>query len=184
MAEDEEKKNSDKILQEQQRLDSERAELIQKATKNAVTFEEKRQQKAALKLLESKNPAYTPSERATLIQKATQNTDTTFEAIRQQKAALKLLGAKTSTSPPKNVANNIPQTEQCSSDFSCGSGYKCVKAPYQGTGACMKAFDQNGAPQYTKDLNSVNPNMKEGCNVGTTCPIGFHCDINLKACVK
>lgn len=170
-ADAEEKAAADKILQGQQRLDSERAELIQKATKNAVTFEEKRQQKAALKLLESKQLTDTSPERAALIQKATQNTDTTFEGIRQQKAALKTL-----------TGTSAPQSEKCSSDYSCGIGSKCVKAPAQITGVCMKDVNQNSA----KDPNSVLPNMSmEGCfAVGSGCPTGFHCDIKLKACVK
>jgi hypothetical protein len=170
-ADAEEKAAANRISQEQQRSDLETAKLMQMATQKAETFEEKRQQKAAIKLLESKQSTYTSPERAELIQKATQKTDTTFEGIRQQKAALKIL-----------TGTSAPQSEKCSSDYSCGVGYKCVKAPVQVTGVCMKDVNQNSA----KDPNSVLPNMSmEGCfAVGSGCPSGFHCDIKLKACVK
>jgi hypothetical protein len=75
----------------------------------------------------------------------------------------------------------------CSSDFSCGIGYKCVKAPLQSSGVCMKTVDEYGTRQYNlPDPNSVGPNMNLGgqCDFNTDCPIGFRCDRRLKACIK
>lgn len=75
----------------------------------------------------------------------------------------------------------------CSSDFDCGMGYKCIKAPLQSSGSCMKSVDEYGAPTY--DLprtDSVGPNMNiEGdCDFDTDCPIGFRCHRKYKVCVK
>ncbi len=75
----------------------------------------------------------------------------------------------------------------CSSDFSCGIGYKCVKEPLQSSGVCMKSVDEYGTRQFNlPDTNSVGPNMKlDGqCDFNTDCPIGFQCDRRLKACIK
>ena len=75
----------------------------------------------------------------------------------------------------------------CTSDFNCGIGHRCVKAPLQSTGVCMKTVDEYGTPQYNMpDLDSIGPNMNlEGqCNFNTDCPIGFICDRRLKACIK
>lgn len=75
----------------------------------------------------------------------------------------------------------------CSSDFSCGVGYRCVKPPLQSSGACMKTVDEYGVRQYnTPSTDSVGPNMntRGQCDFNTDCPIGFHCDSNVKACVK
>ena len=75
----------------------------------------------------------------------------------------------------------------CSSDFSCGIGYTCVKAPLKSRGECMKTVNEYGTRQYNMpDLDSVGPNMKMGgqCDFSTDCPIGFKCDRSLKACIK
>ena len=51
----------------------------------------------------------------------------------------------------------------CSSDFSCGVGQRCVKAPLQSSGVCMKTVDESGVRQYnTPNTNSVGPNMNMG----------------------
>ena len=75
----------------------------------------------------------------------------------------------------------------CSSDFDCGMGYRCVKAPLQSYGSCMKEVDEYGTPTYELPrLNSVGPNMNiEGdCDFDTDCPIGFRCHRKYKTCVK
>ena len=75
----------------------------------------------------------------------------------------------------------------CTSDFSCGIGYTCVKAPLKSNGECMKSVDEYGARQYNvPDSDSIGPNMNLNgqCDFNTDCPIGFRCDRKLKACVK
>jgi len=75
----------------------------------------------------------------------------------------------------------------CSSDFSCGIGYKCVKAPFQSSGTCMKVVDEYGLPTYDMpSTDSIGPNMNtEGdCDFDTDCPIGFRCHRKYKVCVK
>ena len=73
----------------------------------------------------------------------------------------------------------------CSSDYSCGIGYKCVKAPFEISGICMKSVNEYGIQKY--DLprtNSINIKSKGDCYFNSDCPIGFLCDAKYKACVK
>lgn len=73
----------------------------------------------------------------------------------------------------------------CTSDFSCGSGQKCVKAPMKTFGVCMDSINQYGIKQYDKDTKSFNPKYStDGCSFNTDCPFGFRCDRKLKACIK
>lgn len=75
----------------------------------------------------------------------------------------------------------------CTSDFGCGYGNRCVKAPYKSEGVCMKVVDDSGIRQFQPPRSdSVGPNMDvDGqCRFNTDCPIGFRCDRDLKACVK
>jgi len=73
----------------------------------------------------------------------------------------------------------------CSSDYSCGIGYSCVKKPFSSTGICLKAVDSYGTPTYKMpDSNSINIKTEGSCMFNTDCPIGFRCDNTLKACVK
>jgi len=82
------------------------------------------------------------------------------------------------------AANNV---WACSSDFDCGIGSQCVKAPFESSGACMKSVDEDGVRQYNMpDLDSVGPNMNTSgeCDFSTDCPVGFQCDSRLKVCVQ
>lgn len=75
----------------------------------------------------------------------------------------------------------------CSSDFECGIGFRCVKAPLQGHGTCMKLVDKYGTQQFELPrLDSVGPNMniKGDCDFDTHCDIGFKCHPKYKVCVK
>lgn len=77
--------------------------------------------------------------------------------------------------------------KSCTSDFSCGIGYTCVKAPLKSAGVCMQSVDEFGTQQYNlPDNDSVLPNLDlEGqCNFDTDCSIGFRCDSEYKVCVK
>ena len=73
----------------------------------------------------------------------------------------------------------------CYSDFDCGIGYKCVKAPFNSEGTCMKSVDEYGLPQYNMpSIDSIGPKMSEGCEFDSDCPIGFRCDRYYKECVR
>jgi len=73
----------------------------------------------------------------------------------------------------------------CYSDFDCGIGYKCVKAPFNSEGTCMKSVDNYGIQQFNSpSLDSIGPKMGGGCEFDTDCPIGFRCDSYYKECVR
>ena len=77
------------------------------------------------------------------------------------------------------------QDNSCSSDYSCGIGYSCVKKPFSSTGVCLKSVDSYGTPTYKMpDPNSIEIKTEGSCTFTTDCPIGFRCDSTLKACVK
>jgi hypothetical protein len=74
---------------------------------------------------------------------------------------------------------------ECYSDFDCGMGNTCVKAPYQSSGTCMKRVDRHGLQRFDlPSLDSVGPKMDADCYFDTDCPVGFHCHPKYKACVK
>lgn len=86
-----------------------------------------------------------------------------------------------------NNQSEVLVEKQCTSDFNCGIGFKCVKAQFQSQGVCMKAVNEFGDQQFNlPDNNSVMPNLDiEGqCRFSTDCPIGFRCDTKYKVCVK
>ncbi len=73
----------------------------------------------------------------------------------------------------------------CSSDFSCGIGYRCVKRPYETAGACMQEVDSAGLPTYgTPRASSLDIRTRRQCDFDIECPLGFTCDATYKACVK
>ena len=93
-------------------------------------------------------------------------------------------GSGGSTSSYSSTSNN---EVECTSDYNCGVGYKCVKAPLKSRGVCMKSVDEHGLQQYNlPDSNSIGPNLDlDGeCTFDTDCPIGFKCDPNYKTCIK
>lgn len=66
----------------------------------------------------------------------------------------------------------------CSSDFSCGVGYKCIKDLYKSTGICAKTVNHYGTPTYNMpSTDSVGPKMDDSdmCSFSTECSIGFKC---------
>ena len=75
----------------------------------------------------------------------------------------------------------------CSSDFSCGVGYRCVKAPLKSSGECMKTVDDLGIRKFSAPSTSsigVNLDLDGQCRFDTDCPIGFKCHSKFKTCVK
>ena len=77
-------------------------------------------------------------------------------------------------------------TFACSSDYSCGVGYACVKEPYKTRGECMKTVNEYGIQTFELPSDSsIGPKMSgDGCTFATDCPIGFRCDRDLEVCVK
>lgn len=75
--------------------------------------------------------------------------------------------------------------EGCKSDFSCGTGKYCVKAPLESTGTCLKRVDEYGLPTFEgPDVDSYQTPIGGQCDFDLDCPITFKCDKNLKVCVK
>lgn len=74
------------------------------------------------------------------------------------------------------VCASSASAQECTSDFSCRFGEKCVKAPYKFTGYCAKVVDQYGLPKFAPpDADSIGPGEDKGCQFDTECPIGFRC---------
>lgn len=94
------------------------------------------------------------------------------------------------TAPSNNTYKSNSYTSQklsnqCSSDFSCGIGFTCVKAPYKSNGVCTKSVNKYGTRQFnTPNTDSIGVNFNAQCRFTTDCPVGFTCDSKLKACVK
>lgn len=88
--------------------------------------------------------------------------------------------------PPPIAYKPTAQVDSgCSSDFACGSGYSCIKAPFQSSGVCMKSVNAQGVPVYnTPKSDSIRINTQGQCRFDTDCPIGFKCDQTYNACVK
>lgn len=74
----------------------------------------------------------------------------------------------------------------CTSDYSCGVGYACVKEPYKTRGECMRTVDEYGVQTFEMPRDSsLGPKMSgDGCTFVTDCPIGFRCDRELEVCVR
>lgn len=95
--------------------------------------------------------------------------------------------SSTTTSSTYLPSITAPTTKECSSDFSCGIGYTCVKAPLKTSGVCMKSVDEYGLRQFnTPSTQSVGPNLdlQGQCQFDTDCPVAFRCDRTYKACIK
>ena len=104
-------------------------------------------------------------------------------------------GSSSTYSPPSTFTKSYSEQAikstnsevECTSDYNCGVGYKCVKAPLKNRGVCMKSVNEFGVKQFNMpDSNSVGPNLDlDGqCTFDTDCPIGFKCDPKYKACIK
>jgi len=75
--------------------------------------------------------------------------------------------------------------KSCSSDFSCGMGYTCVKQPFKMSGTCMKTVNNYGVRTYNSpSTNSIGVKTSGSCTFNTDCSIGFKCDRKYKECVK
>jgi len=79
------------------------------------------------------------------------------------------------------------QGNACSSDFSCGIGFICVKNHFASSGFCAVAVDEYGLRQFpeprTDTFGPAFPSSS-GCHFSTDCPIGFHCDVKSGTCLK
>lgn len=77
------------------------------------------------------------------------------------------------------------EAESCSSDFNCGLGQVCVKAPFKLEGICMEAVDEFGIKTYPeKSLDSMDIPTEGSCDFDLDCPIGFYCHKKYKVCIK
>jgi hypothetical protein len=79
------------------------------------------------------------------------------------------------------------QTRDCSSDYSCGVGFTCVKNNFSASGYCAKNVNPYGVQQFdAADPGSVNVKTpsKRDCQFDSQCPVGFRCEASSGACVK
>lgn len=81
----------------------------------------------------------------------------------------------TNTYSPPSYNSSSSSDSGCTSDYSCGVGYKCVKPQYNSEGICMKSVDSNDIQQFNSPQNNVGPNMNKQCTFNTDCAIGFSC---------
>lgn len=116
-------------------------------------------------------------------------------ARRQYQARMQAIGAalqsmsrsttnRTTTSP--SVYRGTTQSG-CSSDFTCGIGYTCVKANFSATGYCAKAVNEYGVQTFEAPrTESVLPKLPVGtdCQGLMDCPAGFTCDLKSGACLR
>ena len=93
-------------------------------------------------------------------------------------------GSSSTTTYGRSSSSN---DNDCSSDFSCGMGRKCVKKPGQSFGICMAEVNRYGTKTYSSPSSSsigIRSYNSSDCTFNTDCPTGFRCDRKYKACVK
>lgn len=78
-----------------------------------------------------------------------------------------------------------PYSAGCTSDFSCRTGFVCVKIEGYPTGRCQRSVNSFGTPQSELPRpNSDAPQRNDSTDCRTTgCPVGFRCDQRGGACV-
>jgi len=113
--------------------------------------------------------------------------ETTRSRDRRQAVArgLSAVGGQTPSSAEPSTTSS-PRKE-CSSDFGCGPGFRCVKPNYSSLGTCMRLVDGYGVNQFsTPRSNSTGPKMPAAtdCRFDTDCPPTFRCDQRSGACVR
>ena len=75
--------------------------------------------------------------------------------------------------------------KDCSSDYGCQVGQQCVKPPGRLSGQCMTTVNASGVPTLrVHRSSSLGPDTTPQCAISADCPIGFQCDVTLKACIK
>ncbi len=110
------------------------------------------------------------------------------QPLEQRKAAAG--GSAPVNKPLKSAFSTTPTIDSessCRSDFECGMGNRCIKAPLKFSGTCMKSVDKYGTKTYEMPRSeSVLPNLNVSgqCSFTLDCPIGFRCDTKYKVCVK
>lgn len=74
------------------------------------------------------------------------------------------------------LLNGVANAE-CSSDFNCKYGDKCVKASgdINITGVCVTPSDRFGNPSYKYSTPRSSPQNVRNCSFDTDCSIGFSC---------
>lgn len=76
---------------------------------------------------------------------------------------------------------------ECSSDFGCGAGRRCLKDNFRSSGYCVDAVNEAGVRVYgLPDMGSVFVKVPTSldCHVNTDCPVGFRCQASSGACVR
>lgn len=63
----------------------------------------------------------------------------------------------------------------CTSDYSCGYGYTCVKAANRLDGVCAQSVTAQGIPDYAPPSPKSLGAGERQCLTFTDCPVGFTC---------
>ena len=96
-------------------------------------------------------------------------------------------GSGSSNDTTSGRRTSSSNSNNCTSDFSCGIGKKCVKKPGSYSGICMTTVDQYGTKTYSTPSSSSakrRDRSSSECTSNLDCPIGFKCDREYKVCVK
>lgn len=93
----------------------------------------------------------------------------------------------TAATPPMIYGGAPRAAGACTSDFSCGIGWRCVKNNFAGHGFCARAVDAYGGPTFelprTESVMIKVPDDAD-CTFDTDCPVGFRCDAKSGACLR
>jgi hypothetical protein len=69
-----------------------------------------------------------------------------------------------------------PSTVGCASDYSCGPGFACSKAPYQAIGSCARAVTPYGVQDFSQTPRPSSVGLGQAdCQFATDCPAMFQC---------
>jgi len=100
------------------------------------------------------------------------------EDAERRRAALQAVGAGLRAAGDSLSASSGPSAvnaPECSSDFQCKYGQRCVKDSGAFRGICATSVNRAGTPSFEPPRsNSVGPGKGE-CSFDTQCPVGFRC---------
>jgi hypothetical protein len=103
------------------------------------------------------------------------------EAARKREAMIRTFQAVSASmaaaaQQPYTPAGTVYAPSECTSDYACGSGRRCVKPAGQFNGVCARAVNEYGVQSFAPpDLGSIGPGKRQ-CWTMAECPVGFRCE--------